>query len=282
MYLGAHMPISGGLDLSVERIRSVRGTALQIFTRNQRQWRTPPLRKEHVRVFLDAVEGWGPYPVAAHGSYLINLASPDGSLRQRSVNALATELRRAERLSIPYLVTHPGSHMDAGVEKGIKRCARSLDSAIRRSGTSRVVVLIENTAGQGTGLGSRFEEIASILKQSVRRRRLGVCLDTCHAFAAGYDFRTPKTYRATFTRLDRLIGLERVRFFHLNDSMYELGSRKDRHQHIGKGEIGLEGFRLLLNDPRFHGVGMVLETPKDESLREDRRNLKVLRSLMKG
>jgi deoxyribonuclease-4 len=282
MYLGAHMPVSGGLHLSIERIRSVRGTAMQIFTRNQRQWRTPPLRREDIRRFLEALEEWGPYPVAAHGSYLINLASPDGALRRRSINAFATELRRAERLSIPYLVTHPGSHMDAGVEKGIERCTRSLDAAIRRSGTSRVVVLIENTAGQGTGLGSRFEEIASILKRSAHRPRLGVCLDTCHAFAAGYDFRTRKTYQRTFSRLDRLIGVRRVRFFHVNDSMHELGSRKDRHQHIGKGEIGLPGFRLLMNDPRFQGVGMVLETPKDESLKEDRRNLKVLRSLVKG
>lgn len=282
MFIGAHMPVSGGLYLSVDRIRSVRGTALQIFTRNQRQWRAAALLKEHIRAFRTAVREWGRFPVAAHAPYLINLASPDGALRRRSIRAFAAELRRCERLGIPYLVTHPGAHMGAGVLPGIDRFAASLDAAVRRSGTMTVTVLIENTAGQGTHLGSTFEEIARILARSEHLPRPGVCFDTCHAFAAGYDFRTSTTYRKTFGLVDRLIGIERIGFFHLNDSRNRLGSRTDRHEHIGKGEIGLDGFRLLLNDPRFRHVGMVLETPKDETLKHDRRNLKILRSLVEA
>jgi deoxyribonuclease-4 len=219
-------------------------------------------------------------PVAAHDSYLINLAAPDPTTLEKSVTAFADELQRAAILGIPFLITHPGSHGGVGVEAGLERFVENMDHAIARSKTSTVTVLIENTAGQGTNLGSTFEEISFILSKSQHGDRLGVCFDTSHAFAAGYDLRTRATYEKTFSRFDRIIGLQRLKFFHINDSKRPLGSRVDRHQHIGKGEIGLSGFRLLLNDPRFRDHPMVLETPKGKELKEDKKNLRVLRSLI--
>ena len=218
--------------------------------------------------------------VAAHDSYLINLAAPDQATVEKSVTAFADELVRAAALKIPFLITHPGSHRGQGVEAGLECFVRNLDSAISLSATSTISVLVESTAGQGTNLGSKFEEIAFILRESQYKDLLGVCFDTSHAFAAGYDFRTPETYEETFSLFDQIIGLRRLKFFHLNDSKRTLGSRVDRHEHIGKGEIGLKGFRLLLNDPRFQGHPMVLETPKGKDLKEDKKNLRVLRSLI--
>lgn len=273
------MPVSGGLELAFERIRSIGGTAMQIFTRNQRQWRVPPLGKGTVRAFREAWGEWGDLPVAAHDSYLINLAASDLSIRRRSVNAFSTELRRAEALGIRFLVMHPGAHTGQGLERGLEICARGLDRAIERSGTGEVTVLLETTAGQGTGLGSTFEELAGIIGRSSHPDRIGVCFDTCHAFAAGYELRTRKGYRRTMSRFDETVGLERLMLLHLNDSRGGLGSRLDRHEHIGKGAIGLEGFRLLVRDRRFRRTPMILETPKGKDLAEDARNLGVLRSL---
>lgn len=280
--LGSHMSIAGGLHMAFEHIRAVRGTALQIFTRNQRQWRIPELSACDADLFAMAWSQWGDYPVAAHDSYLINLASPDPDLAERSLAAFSEELRRVEALNIPYLVTHPGSHLGAGVDAGIVRYAAALDQAIDGSRTSRAMVLLETTAGQGTNLGSTFEELARIMELSRHPDRLGVCYDTCHTFAAGYDIRTPETYAATFDRFDRIIGLPRLRFFHLNDTKSDFASRKDRHEHIGQGAIGLEGFRLLMRDPRFVRVPKVLETPKDKDLADDVRNLTLLRRLAGG
>ena len=280
--LGAHMSVVGGLHLAFTRIRKVKGEALQIFLSNQRQWKTPPLTSEMIEEFRLQWEKNQRVVVAAHDSYLINLAAPDQTTVEKSVTTFADELLRAEALKIPFLITHPGSHRGQGVEAGLERFVHNLDSAISLSGTSSVSVLIETSAGQGTNLGCKFEEIAFILGQSQYVDRLGVCFDTSHAFAAGYDIRTPKTYKDTFSLFDQIIGLQRLKFFHLNDSKRPLNSRVDRHEHIGKGEIGLEGFRLLLNDPRFQDYPMVLETPKGKDLKEDRRNLKVLRSLITG
>jgi deoxyribonuclease-4 len=279
VYLGAHMPVSGGLELAFERIRSIGGTALQVFTRNQRQWRIPPLEKRTVLAFRKAWKEWGDLPVAAHDSYLINLAASDLSIRRRSVTALSAELGRAEALGIRFLVMHPGAHTGQGLERGLEICAKGLDRAIERSGTGEVTVLLETTAGQGTGLGSTFEELAEIIGRSSHPDRIGVCLDTCHAFAAGYELRTSKGYRRTMSRFDETVGLERLMLLHLNDSRGGLGSRLDRHEHIGKGAIGLEGFRLLVRDRRFRRIPMILETPKGKDLGEDVRNLEVLRSL---
>ncbi|MEZ7198683.1 deoxyribonuclease IV [Pseudodesulfovibrio karagichevae] len=281
MFLGAHMSIAGGLHMAFERIMRVEGTALQIFTRNQRQWKAPELSEYDAELFAAAWSQWGDYPVAAHDSYLINLASNKEDLLQRSVLAFAEELRRIETLSIPYLVTHPGSHLGAGVEAGIARYTANLDRAIERSGTKKGLVLLETTAGQGTNLGSTFEELAAIIEASAHPDRLGVCYDTCHTFAAGYDIRTPQTFAATFEAFDRIIGLDRLKFFHLNDTKNAFGSRKDRHEHIGQGEIGVEGFRNLMRDPRFKDIPKTLETPKQEDLQDDVRNLTLLRELAK-
>ena len=277
--LGAHMSIAGGLHQAFTRIRKVKGEALQIFLSNQRQWKTPPLTSEMIEDFRLQWQKNKQMVVAAHDSYLINLAAPDQIIAEKSVAAFADELQRAATLGIPFLITHPGSHRGVGVEGGLERFAANLDRAITQSKTSTVMVLIENTAGQGTNLGSTFEEIAFILNESEYGESLGVCFDTSHAFAAGYDIRTRITYEDTFSKFDQIIGLERLKFFHINDSKRPLGSRVDRHQHIGKGEIGLAGFRLLLNDPRFQQHPMVLETPKGKELKEDKKNLKVLRSL---
>ena len=279
--LGAHMSIAGGLHKAFDRISRVRGEALQIFSKNQRQWRIPELTDAEIRDFLAAWEQWGKGPVAAHNSYLINLANPDKNKANRAVTAFADEIIRAKRLSIPYLVMHPGSHVGAGIDAGLEHLTTNLDRAFEQAKEAQtVMVLLETTAGQGTGIGASFEELAYVLAHSQFSKRLGVCLDTCHVFAAGYDIRTRAGYEKTFAAFDKTIGIERLKFFHINDSKKELGSRLDRHEHIGKGEIGLEGFRLLLNDPRFVNHPMVLETPKEKDLKEDIKNLKLLKSLM--
>ncbi len=265
--------------MAFERIMRVDGTALQIFTRNQRQWKVPELTEYDAELFAAAWAQWGDYPVAAHDSYLINLASNKEDLLNRSVLSFAEELKRIETLSVPYLVTHPGSHLGAGVEDGIRRYAANLDRAIERSGTRAGMILLETTAGQGTNLGSSFEELAAIIEASAHPDRLGVCYDTCHTFAAGYDIRTPETYAATFDAFDRIIGLDRLKFFHLNDTKNDFGSHKDRHEHIGQGEIGEQGFRNLMRDPRFKDIPKTLETPKQEDLQDDVRNLTLLREL---
>jgi deoxyribonuclease-4 len=281
--LGAHESVSGGLYRAFEHIGKVGGDSLQIFTRNQRQWHAPPLTDEEIRLFREKWEESGNIPVASHASYLINLGSAKEEQATKSVALFSEELKRCDLLGISQVVIHPGSHGGDGVEAGLNNVVHHLDEVFENAGeSSRVKVLLETTAGQGSGLGSRFEEIARIISNSAYPERLGVCVDTCHIFAAGYDIRTLDTYTQTITEFDRIIGLERICFFHLNDSKKELGSRVDRHEHIGKGHLGLDGFRHLLNDPRFAGHPMTLETPKGKDLAEDRENLRVLRSLIRG
>ncbi|MFZ2445815.1 MAG: deoxyribonuclease IV [Syntrophobacteraceae bacterium] len=278
--LGAHMSIAGGIHLAFDRLGEVRGEALQIFTKNQRQWKENTLSPEAIDLFRTKREEAGRIPVATHDGYLINLAAPDPALSAKSIGAFAEELRRCAALGIPYLITHPGAHVGDGVEKGLERLVKNLDRALDLSETESVSVLIENTAGQGSSLGSSFEQIKFILENSIHSKALGVCFDTCHGFAAGFDISSEEAYRNTMGRFDKVIGLDRLKFFHLNDSKKGLGLRVDRHEHIGKGAIGLEGFRLLLNDPRFLNHPMVLETPKGKDLAEDKENLRVLRSLI--
>ncbi len=279
--LGAHMSVGGGLHLAFKRLVEAGGESLQIFTRNQRQWKASPISSQEAFLFSRAWEEAGRPPVASHGSYLVNLASPKKELVEKSVAALADELVRCSALRIPYLVIHPGAHVGQGVKKGLARVAVNLDLAMERAGQeNRVMVLLETTAGQGTTLGSTFEELAEIISLSRNPERLGVCYDTCHSFVAGYDIGTPESYGQTWETFDRILGLDRVRFFHLNDSLGGLGGRKDRHSHIGAGQIGLAGFSLLMNDPRFAEHPMTLETPKGEDLAEDIENLRVLRSLI--
>jgi deoxyribonuclease-4 len=279
--LGAHMSIEGGLHKAFDRIRKVKGESLQIFSKNQRQWRAPQLTEAEIKDFVAAWLKWGKGPVGVHDSYLINLANPDAAKASRAVGAFADEITRTDRLHIPYLIMHPGSHVGAGIEAGLEQLTQNLDRALGLAkDASSVMVLLETTAGQGTGIGASFEELAYVLNHSQFQERLGVCLDTCHVFAAGYDIRSKTGYKKTFTDFDKIIGLERLKFFHINDSKKELGSKVDRHEHVGKGKIGLEGFRLLLNDPRFNNHPMVLETPKEKDLKEDIRNLGLLRSLI--
>lgn len=279
--LGAHESVAGGLEKSFARIIQVGGESLQIFTRNQRQWKAAPVTDDEAASFQQAWQQADSMPVASHASYLINLGSSKVEQAEKSIAAFADELERCARLGIAFAVFHPGSHGGDGVETGLGNVSRHLDLVIERAGdlAAPVTVLLETTAGQGTALGYRFEELAEILEHCKYPERLGVCVDTCHIFAAGYDIRSREAYEATFAEFDRLIGVEQIRFFHLNDSKKDLGSRVDRHEHIGKGHIGLDGFRFLMSDSRFSHHPMTLETPKGKELTEDRENLAVLRSL---
>lgn len=277
--LGAHESVAGGLHLAFQRLALVGGEALQLFTRNQRQWSVSPLDDEEVARFVAAWEEHPLLPVFSHASYLINLASADPSIVEKSVHGLTLELNRCRALGIGAVVLHPGAHGGQGVELGLRRVVEGLDRILDKS-DGRVQILLETTAGQGTGLGSRFEELAHILDRAETSELLGVCVDTSHIFAAGYDLRSSESYTATISAMANTFGLGRIRLFHLNDSKSGLGSRIDRHDHIGRGQIGLEGFRHLLADQRFGGCPMLLETPKDETLNDDRENLRTLRALL--
>lgn len=274
--LGAHMSIAGGLHRAIQSAAALRCGALQIFSRNANQWAMKRLASETVTRWKEAL-ALHPMVPLVHDSYLINLASPDGVLYRRSRAAFLEEARRCVQLAIPYLVFHPGAHMGKGEERGLDRIIRALDWVDGRLGSEPVTLLLENTAGQGTNLGYRIEHLAYLRNHARRPLRLGVCIDTCHLLAAGYDFRNDAGYVRVFTELEEVLGPGVVRAFHLNDSKKDLGSRVDRHQHIGKGYVGSRAFRLLLQDPRFRGLPMVLETPKMGEM--DRRNLALLRRL---
>jgi deoxyribonuclease-4 len=275
--LGAHVSIAGGLALAPGRGRDLGCGAIQIFLKNQRQWAAPPLDPTDARAFRAARRRAGIRFAFAHGSYLVNLATPLPGAWRQAVDTFVDELQRAEALGLGWLVVHPGSHMGGGREAGLAAVARALDEALAR--TARVRVALENTAGGGHGLGGTFEDLADILERVRRPGRVGVCLDTCHLFAAGHDIRTPRGYAAAIDRCARTVGLRRVLAFHLNDARAPLGSGLDRHEHIGGGALGLRPFRLLLNDPRFTRVPKVLETPKEPEPIADLRNLATLRRL---
>jgi deoxyribonuclease-4 len=277
--LGAHESIAGGLHRAFDRARSVGCDAMQIFVKSNRSWAVKPLTEKDVARFEAKAAETDIYPVVGHSSYLLNLATPDEALWRKSRDALVVELERCEALGIPFLVLHPGSHVGTGEEIGLARVAQGLGQVHAATPGFCAQILLETTAGQGTNLGYRFEQLAWLLENTPQGERLGVCLDTAHVFAAGYELRTPEEYETTMEALDRAVGLERLEAVHLNDSKVDLGSRKDRHEHIGKGFIGLEGFRCLVNDPRLAGLPGLLETPKGADLREDAENLAVLRSL---
>jgi deoxyribonuclease IV len=278
--LGSHVSIAGGVDRAVLTGRDVGCESLQIFVKSSNQWRAAAFREGEVERFRANLEATGLGPVVAHDSYLINLCSPDDALWNKSLEAFQVELDRCETLGIPYLVTHPGSHVGSGEEAGLARLARAIDRVHASRPQHRVKILLETTAGQGSALGNRFEHLRTVLRSVDQPERLGICLDTCHVFAAGYDLRTPDVYEETMERFDSLLGLGSLRAIHLNDSKRELGSRVDRHEQIGKGHLGVEAFRLLLNDGRLQEVPMVLETPKGPDYAEDRVNLALLRSLL--
>ncbi|OGL38517.1 MAG: deoxyribonuclease IV [Candidatus Schekmanbacteria bacterium GWA2_38_11] len=281
MFIGAHMSIAGGVDKAVERGSSINCTTIQIFTKSNTQWRTTPLKKKEVENFKKNVEITKISPVFGHNCYLINLASPDPEIYRKSIDTLLIELERSEILGLPYLVMHPGSHMGAGEKAGIERIAESLNKIFEKIKGYNVRVLLETTAGQGRSVGYRFEQLAEIMALVEFKEKLGVCLDTCHIFAAGYDIRSKYGYEKTTAEFNSIVGIDKIKAIHLNDSKKELGSKVDRHEHIGKGFIGLETFRYIMNDERFRLVPKVLETPKGEDMKEDVMNLKVLRGLIK-
>jgi deoxyribonuclease-4 len=280
MRLGAHMSIGGGVDTAFDRGEQVGCDAIQIFTKNNNQWRAAPLKEETVERYHRRQAETGIRPVVAHSSYLLNLASPKDELWHKSIEALVVEMERCETLAIPYLVIHPGSHMGSGEEVGIVRITEALNLAHDRLPDAQVKITLETTAGQGTNLGYRFEHLAAMIDGTEANERLAVCYDTCHTLAAGYDYRTPEGYADVLAQFDEIIGLDRLSVFHLNDSKQDLGSRRDRHEHIGEGSVGLDGFRHLLNDPRFQETPMLLETPKSKDMHEDVENLARLRALV--
>jgi deoxyribonuclease IV len=289
-WLGAHMSIAGGLPLAVDRAVAHGCQAIQLFTKSSNQWRARPLPPAEIAAFRAGVERARLKAAVAHASYLINLAASAPALRERSLASFAEELDRVEALGLLGLVIHPGcatGHSDA---EAIDRIAAAVAGAIRVRPHDRGLVILEHTAGQGTAIGWRFEHLAGILERLDGHPRVAVCLDTCHLVAAGYDLATADGYRETFEGFARLVGLDRLRVFHLNDSKRELGSRVDRHDHIGRGVVGHDGFRRVLNDRRFARVPMLIETPKTEGRKPkdtspdplDAMNLATLRRLLRG
>jgi len=278
---GSHLSIAGGYFKAVETAGSLGLQTVQLFTKNNNQWAGKPLTDEDVRLFREAIARTGIQQPCAHDSYLINLASPDDILWQKSLDALVHELERAEALGLEGVVMHPGSFVTSSEEEGLQRIVTGLDEAHRRTKGFRCQYWLETTAGQGSNLGHRFEQIAAILDRVQETARLGVCVDTCHIFAAGYPLQTPQEYAATIEEFDQIIGIDRVRAWHLNDSKKPLGSRVDRHEHIGEGFLGLEPFRHLVNDVRFAQLPMYLETEKGErdGVNLDAMNLATLNSL---
>ncbi|HEY7790918.1 MAG TPA: deoxyribonuclease IV [Vicinamibacterales bacterium] len=287
-YLGAHMSVAGGLPMAVDRAALHGCRALQVFTRPTSQWRARPLPPDEIRTFREQAEAAGLVHPVSHASYLINLATTKPGLRKQSIEAFADELDRAEALGLLGVVLHPGSYTDGSEEHGLRLIAEALSDLLAARPAGKTMVLLEHTAGQGTALGYRFEQLATLLAHLNGHARVGVCLDTCHLLAAGYDLCTAEGYEATFKEFEGLIGLDRLKLFHVNDSKKPCGSRVDRHEHIGKGCLGLEPFRRLLNDARFQELPMVLETPKTEGLSRgplqvdelDEMNLGALRQLI--
>ena len=277
------MSIAGGCDRAVWAAHAVAFQTVQLFTKNNNRWAGPALSAEHAVAFRSALEQTGIVDPVAHTSYLINLASPDPALWRRSLEAVVEEVERCRVLGITDLVVHPGAHKGAGEDAGLSRIAAALDEVHGRTEGSDVIIDLETTAGQGTNLGYRFEHLRDVFARVGRPERLGVCGDTCHIFAAGYPLDRSEEYHETIDRLDRCVGLDRLRVWHLNDSCRECGSRVDRHAAIGAGRMGLEPFRHLVNDPRFRALPMILETPKGRVAGEtlDARNARVLRQLLR-
>lgn len=280
LQLGAHMSIAGGFDKAVERARSVDSDALQIFTKNQNQWKARPIDPDEVVRFRESLESSGIKTVVAHDSYLINLASPKDDLWEKSIAAFREELERCELLGVPYLVTHPGAYTESSAEEGITRVIAALDRVHAELPGYKVMTLLETTAGQGTTLGATFEQLAAMRTGVGAPERVGVCLDTCHIFVAGYDIRTPDAYAETMQAFDSTIGLQQIKAFHFNDALKELGSKRDRHARIGYGLIGAAGFWSFMNDARLQGRAALLETEKGDDLAEDREAIELLRAMV--
>jgi deoxyribonuclease IV len=280
LLLGAHMSIGGGVHRAIERSRSIDCTAMQIFVKNNMQWFARPLLREEIRAFLDHAQRKELHAAFAHANYLINLAATNPQFHANSLRALSEELVRADQLELPFLVMHPGAHLGAGEDAGLEKIIASLDAIWAVIPKVKTKIALETTAGQGSCLGEKFEHLAAIIENVREPERLCVCLDTAHVFEAGYDIGSEAGVKKTFREFDRVIGLDRLAALHLNDSKTALGSRVDRHEHIGKGKIGLAAFRFIMRDRRFRKIPKVLETPKGKDLAEDVANMKTLRALL--
>src|SRR6266404_9353881 len=279
--LGAHMSIRGGASMAIERARSIDCTAMQIFVKNNMQWFARPLQREEISAFLNHAQRAELHCAFAHANYLINLAATNPQFHANSLRALSEELVRADQLELPFLVLHPGAHLGAGEEAGLEKIVTSIDRVFRKIPKVKTRIALETTAGQGSCLGDKFEHLAYIIQNVREPERLCVCLDTAHIFAAGYDIGSEAETKKTFREFDRVIGFNRLAAIHVNDSKTVRGSRVDRHQHIGKGQIGLDAFRFIMRDRRFRKIPKVLETPKGRELREDVANMKTVRGLLK-
>ena len=279
MKSGSHVSTSGGLHKAFANAKAAGCDTMQIFSKNQQQWKAKPLDPSDIYKFLTAKNDHDIAPLVVHDSYLINLASPDDELQAKSRAAFADEIARCGALEIPYLVTHPGAHVGSGVEAGLARVAAALDAILAADTNPNVTVLLETTAGQGTVLGRTFAEIAQIIAMCRFPERLGVCLDTCHILVAGYEFRTPESCAALLEEFDQTIGLQRLKVIHANDAQKDIGSKLDRHAHIGEGFVGKDGFRNLMRNPYIRTLPFILETPKDNDPDDDIRNIALLRTL---
>jgi deoxyribonuclease-4 len=278
--LGSHVSVSGGVHTAFERAVRIGCTTMQVFVKNASQWVGKPLTGEDIEKYKRAQAKARIDPVVAHGAYLINLSAVSPATRRRSREALEDELRRCELLGIAGLIFHPGAHMGKGEDEGIRAIAESINHVHDRTPGFRTRTVLETTAGQGTALGHRFAQLAAIIDRVEAQERMGVCLDTCHLFAAGYPIHTAPGWESTMRELEETIGLHRVMAIHVNDSRREFGSRIDRHEHIGKGKIGLTGFQLMMNDPRLAALPKILETEKSVDMHEDVENMAMLRSLL--
>jgi deoxyribonuclease-4 len=279
-YLGAHMSISGGIHLAPERGVEAGCGVIQVFTQNASQWRGKEVTEADAHLFREKRQTSGLHDIVSHDIYLVNLGAPPGEVRDKSLAAFHEEMVRCTRLGIDKIVMHPGAHTGDGEETGLRRIIEAFDLLFAAAPDFTGTVLLETTAGQGSNLGYRFEQLQAIMAGSAFPGRFGVCLDTCHIFAAGYDLTTREGYDRTFAEFDRIIGLDRLRAFHVNDSKKGLNCRVDRHEHIGRGAMGLAPFRFLMNDPRFEKIPKILETPKGDSVEMDAVNLKLLRDLV--
>ena len=275
--LGAHMSIAGGVEKSILRGEKIGCRTIQIFTKSTNQWKAKTLSREESETFKNLYKKSSVNPICAHTSYLINLASPEKDMYKKSVQSIQMEIDRCGLLNIPFLVLHPGSTKGKEVSYGIGRISDALNEVYSKNTERNVMICIETTAGQGNNIGYRFEHIKEIIERT--EFQIGVCLDTCHIFAAGYDIRNKKTYTQTLKEFDKIIGIDKLKIIHLNDSKKELGSRKDRHEHIGKGFIGLQAFRLLMKDKKLKKIPKILETPKGPDMKEDIENMKILLNL---
>lgn len=282
LLIGAHVSIAGGFDQAIVRGEKIGATCIQIFTKNNRQWKSKKITQQQADAFTLQQKNSSIKVVVAHAAYLINLGSTNKLVVEKSVHALVDELERCDMLRIPYLVLHPGTLKKDDEQNSLEFIAEHINKVLQQAQPKHVTLLLETMAGQGSVAGHTFEQLATIIKHIKHKRYVGVCIDTCHIFAAGYLFDTPATYKKLWQQFDQTIGLEKLKVFHFNDSKKETGSRVDRHEHIGKGKIGAAAFKLLMNDARFADVAKILETPKgQDEFTDDIKNLETLRSLVK-